>query len=240
MTAPSADVYYEAEDGGRGEDMLWWNGLSSLQQFFYVIAIPATVLLLIQTILLFFGFGDEDSDGDVDSSADGIPDDLPDGDAAFEMDADDIGGVSGADAADLRLFSVRGIISFFVVTGWCGVIFSSFMPPWLTVLLALVLGAAGLYLTAKLFQWSRMLQSSGNIRRVRAVGQIAEVYIPVPASRRGTGRIMVLIQERLTEQEAITDSRQTLPTGSQVIVRQALHDGLLLVEPIRQDRNIKG
>ena len=35
----------------------WWNDLSIVQQVFYLIAIPSTVILLIQTILLLFGFG---------------------------------------------------------------------------------------------------------------------------------------------------------------------------------------
>ena len=33
----------------------WWNDLSIVQQVFYLIAIPSTVILLIQTILLLFG-----------------------------------------------------------------------------------------------------------------------------------------------------------------------------------------
>ena len=47
----------------------WWNDLSIVQQVFYLIAIPSTVILLIQTILLLFGFG-HDSEADVDHDVD--------------------------------------------------------------------------------------------------------------------------------------------------------------------------
>ena len=33
----------------------WWNALEPLQQLFAVLAIPATLILFLQTILLLFG-----------------------------------------------------------------------------------------------------------------------------------------------------------------------------------------
>ena len=47
----------------------WWNDLSMVQQVFYIIAIPSTLILLIQTVLLFFGLG-HDSETDVDHDVD--------------------------------------------------------------------------------------------------------------------------------------------------------------------------
>ena len=46
--------------------MDWWNSLTSLSQIFYCIAIPSTLLLLIQTVLLFIGIGDEADGADAD------------------------------------------------------------------------------------------------------------------------------------------------------------------------------
>lgn len=239
--------------------MAWWNTLTTLQQLFYTIAIPATVLLLIQTALLLFGFGhDSDADGgDTMDVHDGLD---HDGDAGFDMDHDfdpsvdhdlDHGfipehdgdpvhdaGVSAADSADLRLFSLRGIIAFFVMMGWTGVLFATILPPWLTVAFALAMGFAGLYVTAKLFQWSSKLQQSGNIHWNRAVGHTAEVYVPIPPSRKGYGKVMVLLQERLSEKDAVTDSRQVLATGTQVMIREVLRDGKLVVEPMKAEKKV--
>ena len=55
----------------------WWNSLDLALQIFYCIAIPATLVLLIQTFLMFIGIGDGDADfdaPDVDFNSDGIPD----------------------------------------------------------------------------------------------------------------------------------------------------------------------
>ena len=63
----------------------WWNSLDLALQIFYCIAIPATLVLLVQTILMFIGIGDGDADfdaPDVDFDGDGLADD-------FDMDIDD-------------------------------------------------------------------------------------------------------------------------------------------------------
>ena len=61
----------------------WWQSLSALDHVLLYIAVPATLILLIQTVLLFAG-GAFDSDGDA-----GVPDaDGPDFDG-FEVDFDE-------------------------------------------------------------------------------------------------------------------------------------------------------
>jgi len=37
----------------------FWNSLSTAAQVFYCVAIPATLVLVIQTVLMFIGFGDD-------------------------------------------------------------------------------------------------------------------------------------------------------------------------------------
>ena len=51
----------------------WWNAMNMLQQSFAVVAIPATVMLFLQTIMLLFGIGgshDSDANTDVAESGD--------------------------------------------------------------------------------------------------------------------------------------------------------------------------
>ena len=69
-----------------------------------------------------------------------------------------------------------------------------------------------------MFYAARRLQDSGNLRFSNAVGSAAQVYIPIPANRIGRGKVMVLIQERLVEAEAITDEATKLKTGETVQV----------------------
>ena len=83
----------------------WWASLTWLERIFAYVAFPATLLLLLQTLMLLFGLGNDsdadagagvdlDGDGvpdlDLDGDGDGIPDlDLDgDGDADADFDAD--------------------------------------------------------------------------------------------------------------------------------------------------------
>ena len=54
----------------------WWNSLGTAAQIFACVALPATLILLIQTILMFIGIGGE-SDGFGDG-VDGNIDDISD------------------------------------------------------------------------------------------------------------------------------------------------------------------
>ena len=70
----------------------WWDALDILGKAFALIAIPSTLILVIQTILMFIGMG---NDGD----ADGADTDVDD---AGDMDADADGDGGGERAADQR------------------------------------------------------------------------------------------------------------------------------------------
>ena len=70
----------------------WLESLTVLQRVMLFIAVPATLLLLIQTVMLFIGLGG--GDGDADGGLDG------DGSDAVDLDPDG-DGISGGAAADL-------------------------------------------------------------------------------------------------------------------------------------------
>ena len=110
----------------------WWNGLTDLQRIFALVGIPATLVLVVQTILLLFGLGAGHEDGcdcGCDLDGDGIPDDLEGG-------SDD----------GLTLFSVRGIVAMFCIAGWSGIVFIDFgMGQVEAILLAVLCGVAALF-----------------------------------------------------------------------------------------------
>ena len=92
----------------------WWNSLDIAVQVFYCIAVPATLVLLIQTILMFIGMDDDaDGAGDVDVSGDAVADDLPDVDEGVfgENSVSEV--YDGAGLEGLRIFTIRGIVAFF-------------------------------------------------------------------------------------------------------------------------------
>ena len=189
----------------------WWNSLDLTRQIFALIAIPSTVVLLIQTVLLLIGLGD---DGDIDG--DGIPD-------------TDVDGSDG-----LVLFSVRGIVVMLSVTGWSGLAFLEIeqLPTIIAILLSVLCGVVMLFVMAYIMKLVSKLQSSGNIEIGNAVGKVAQVYIPVSPAGTGNGKVTITIQDKLCEFNAITTSDHTLKTGSYVRVVAVDESGILVVEPL--------
>ncbi len=199
----------------------WWNMLNVMQQIYLCAAIPFTIVLIIQTILTFIGIGghgdtdglDADADTDIDAGMADHIDSHVDGHA--DGHADDV----NAAVASFRFFTVRGIVAFFCIFGWVGYVLGySSLPVALTVLISIAAGLLAMLAIGLMFYTARRLQESGNLRFSNAVGKSAQVYIPVPANREGRGKVMVLIQERLVEAEAITDSETKLKTGETVQV----------------------
>ena len=58
----------------------WWNSIGLVGQIYALIAIPSTLVLVIQTIMLIFGFGGDDIDADgIDLNDNGMVDTPGDG-----------------------------------------------------------------------------------------------------------------------------------------------------------------
>ena len=188
----------------------WWNSLTDLQRIFAFIGIPATLVLIVQTILLLFGIGDGDDPTDIDG--DGIPD-----------------GGTGDDG--LTLFSVRGIVGMFCIAGWSGIVFIDLgLSSATAIVLALLCGAAALFGIAYLMKAVLKLQSNGTLQLGSAVGKTGQVYIPIPPKGTGRGKINIVVQDRYVELDAVTDSEDTLRTGETVRVISTDEMGLVMVE----------
>lgn len=233
----------------------WWDALTAIQQFFYCVAIPTTIIMLIQTVLMILGFGSHGDmsggGGPIDGS---VGHDLP-GDAvvsghstlghsgvipgmhdatAVQGDAGhDTGHADQTDVASFRLFSFQSILAFLVVFGWTGTAMAAnpSIPAFVTIIVSLAAGAAALFLTAWMFYGLLKLQNSGNVRLANAVGLEGEVYIPIPANGAGQGKINLLIQGRWLECEAVTTGLTALNTRQIVRVTGVQGGSVLVVEP---------
>ena len=191
----------------------WWDSLNIIVQVFYCIAIPATLVLLIQTILMFFGF-DDGADGDVTLDA---PDADFDGDVIDEAPDMDINDVSGLES--LHIFTVRGIIAFFVIFGWVGVVMQSAgIKLFITLPVATVCGFAMMVLIAYLFKLVMRLKSDGTADNRNALGSAGKVYLAIPPSRTGEGKVNIMLQGAYVERNAVTDETESIPTGCEIIV----------------------
>ena len=188
----------------------WYNSLNLLQRIYALIAIPSTVILLIQTIMLFFGFGDDEVDMDFDGDVD----------------------ISGGDG--LVLFSIRGIVAMLCIGGWTGILFSEMgLNTPLTVLFSTALGFAALVGMAALIKALLQLQSSGNIELANAIGKVGQVYIPIPPNMSGMGKVNVTLQERYSEFSAMTKEIEAIKTGELIRVVSTDNVGYLMVERLK-------
>ncbi len=196
----------------------WWNTLGTSAQVFYCIAIPSTFVLLIQTILMFIGFdGDGDDIGSgIDDIGDSVPDDISDG--VFGEDSiTEVHDASGFEG--LRIFTFRGIIAFFVVFGWVGVVMEDAGAPlYLTLPVAFISGFAIMFVMAFLFRALMKLRSDGNADNRNAVGCSGKVYLTIPAARSGDGKVSVMLQGAYVERNAVTDDAEAIPTGAEIVV----------------------
>lgn len=205
---------------------VWWNSLTLLERVFACAAIPATLLLVLQLVLSLLGLAGQDGDTPEEFDDPDGPEDL-DGPDDLD-DFDDLDEPDGAEPG-LRLFTFRGIVTFFAVYGWAALAVSRAGLPWLmAVAVGALLGGAAMLLTALVFRMMLRLQADGTIDLKNAVGLPGEVYLSIPAARQGCGKVSVVIQESLTECAAVTDGGQ-LPTGSAVTVIGVTRDGELLV-----------
>lgn len=202
--------------------MDWWYSLSIVSQVFACVAIPSTVLLLAQTVIMLIGMGSDTAADDVDVDAEidsELEADVPaDSDGVFgseelEVDSD----VTGMDG--LRVFTVRGIIAFLVVFGWVGVVMDSAGAAlWISLAVATVSGVAVMFALAFMMRAVLKLRDNGNIDNRNAIGVAGKVYLTIPPKRSGEGKVNVMLQGVYVERDAVTDESEPIPTGCEVVV----------------------
>lgn len=186
----------------------WWMSLGSAGQVFACIAIPATLILFLQMILTIIGFGGDE--GDASAEADGESEGIELDDADDTNDSLDGG---------LRVFTLRGIITFFSVTGWVGAICSgSGLQLSLSVLIAVASGFVAMIGVALLMKALFKLQYDGTEDIKDALGVSGTVYMRIPPARTGKGKINAVIQGKLCEKFAVTDEETMIDRDEEITV----------------------
>lgn len=185
-----------------------WSEIGIFEQVFWVMTIPATVIFLILLALTIFGSDVEtDVDTDVDSQ------------------------IAHGDSIPFQFLSLKNIVAFFAVFGWSGIGFiNAGLPSWLVILLAFICGLLMMVLMATLFYFMSKLSESGTLKMKNAVGKLGEVYLVIPASRGGMGKVQLNVQSTLRTLDAITDDLENIRTSSIIEVLDVIDDQILLVK----------
>ncbi len=196
----------------------WWIALGTAGQVFACIAIPATVMLIIQMILTLIGMGGDEMDADTQTDGadvdgvDGVDTDVDDGGTPDDADTDIADG-------GLRVFTLRGLIAFFSVTGWVGTICCEFnLHLAVTILISVASGLLAMFAVAALMKWLLKLQYDGTEDIKEALGVSGTVYMRVPPARSGKGKVNVIIQGKLSEKDAVTDEETVINRDEEITV----------------------
>jgi hypothetical protein len=78
------------------------------------------------------------------------------------------------------------------------------------------------------------VENSGNENIRHAVGLPAKVYVPVPASRGGKGKVMFRLQDRTVEYQALSDEGERLRTGEEVVITGVVNSDTVCVARVPQ------
>lgn len=182
--------------------------MDGTQQFYWYIAIGASVIFIIQTIMTFVG---ADADTGVDADFDG---NLDGGDSPFQ------------------LFSLRNLINFLLGFGWAGVSLYNVIEN--NILLAIVAFLVGVLFIAFFFFIMRALLklSEDNSFKIEdTIGKTADVYLSIPAEKTGKGKVFISVRGSTHELSAITNSVDEIKNGSLVKV-VGIEGDILIVTPL--------
>lgn len=186
----------------------WWGAFLFPEKVYWIIAIPSTVLLIIQIVMTLSGGEADDMDADFDG----------------DLDSDMDGG------AGWQFFTYKNVLGFFTLFGWTGLGFLQMgLGLLIAVFFSVIAGLIMMLIMAALFYYISKLYQSGTMIIENAVGHTGEVYLRVPANRAGHGKIQVEIQGTLRTMDAITDDEKELPTGSIAQVLEIVNNQILLV-----------
>ena len=187
----------------------WWPNLGALEKVYWIIAIPFSVIFILQTIMtLFMGdITDADAGGDVDGS------------------------IEGDQGIDFQFLSLKNVVAFFTIFGWSGIacINSGLGVP-ITIVISLSAGILMMVIMATLMYFMWKLTDDGTLRLINAKGKIGTVYLPIPGKRAGMGKVQISVQG-LQTLDAMTDNEEELITGTIIEVVEIFNNETLIVKP---------
>lgn len=185
-----------------------FENLEPLLKTMWFIAIPVSVIFIIQTIMTFMGT--DSSDG---------------------LEADFDGDFQGGDAP-FQLFSLRNLINFLLGFSWTGISFYNTISNniWL-ILLAVSVGILFVVLFFIIIRQLQKLAENNSFKISNTLNKTAQVYLTIPGKKQGKGKIMISVNGAYHELDAMTAS-DSIPSGAVVKVIKIENNNILIVETI--------
>lgn len=182
--------------------------MDATQQFYWYVAIGASVIFIIQTIMTFVG-------ADTDTG----------------IDADFDGNLDGA-TSPFQLFSLRNLVNFLLGFGWTGAsLYNSIENKFVLGVIAVLVGTLFIVIFFLVMRALMRLSEDNTFKMEDTIGKTADVYLNIPAAKAGKGKIFVSIKGSTHELPAITAFKDDIKSGSLVKV-EAIEGDILLVSPL--------
>jgi membrane protein implicated in regulation of membrane protease activity len=184
----------------------FFTSMETAETIYWAIALTASLIFIILSVLSFVGGADVDAVVDVDAHL-------------------------GDMEAPSHIISFRNVINFLLGFGWTGVAFyHQISSQILLALLAIVVGIIFVAIFTLIFRSFLKMQENNAFKIEDTVGKIANVYIRIPASRASKGKIQISVNGSVHELDAITDHPQQIESGKTVLVK-SIEGTALIVEP---------
>ncbi|MBK8701878.1 MAG: NfeD family protein [Saprospiraceae bacterium] len=168
-----------------------------LLRVLWYIALPISLIFVIQSILTFMGV-DHDHDASWDSPMD--------------------------------LFTFRNLINFLLGFSWAGISFyETIENKTLLICVATLVGAGFVYMFFLIISQFIKLEEDNTFNIYDTLNQTATVYLRIPGSRTGKGKVQISVKGSVHEIDAVTEG-DTLETGASARVTYVESTGLVVVE----------
>jgi hypothetical protein len=185
--------------------MEFFENLDPLLKVYWYIAIPVSLIFIIQTIMTFVGVNaDIDTDFEVHH----------DGDGPFHV------------------FTFRNLINFMIGLSWTGIAFySTIHNHFILIAISVVVGIAFVLLFFLIIQQIQKLAEDNTFNIENTLSKTGQVYLTIPARKEGKGKVQISVNGAVHELTAITE-QDKLETGTMVRVTGILDQHILVVEKI--------
>ena len=187
----------------------YWLNLDPAERTFTGIGVFSSLILTVQMGMVMLG-------GAVD---------MPEAEIADTGE----GGASG-------IFSIRTIGAFFAGFGWAGAaMLQAGHSTGAATFVATLSGSAFLGVVIYLMSYLHSLRQEGTLDYTNAIGNVGNVYLPIPPKRKGMGQVEVMVQGRLRIVQALSDSDKKIGNRVAVRVTETIDEHTILVKPLEDE-----
>ena len=185
--------------------------MSLLPKLYWAVAILSSLAFVVIFGMSLLG-SDTDSDTDAES---------------------DIDGDAGDHDFGSYVLSLKSMVGFLVSASWVGIVtINNSLPVWITLLSSIAAGVIMTIIIVSLMTFFARMQYSGTLNIADTVGAEGEVYLSIPPSKSGKGKVQIKVQSAIREFDAVTEADTTLKQYDKIVVKSVGKNNVLLVEKI--------